>query len=280
MFNLLSRPVILIATLSFGLPLVGQEPLLGPRILNEFDAEEAKQAVAADSTHFYAVANSSIGKYVRSNGKRVAVWHATEDLNLRHLNSGIVFDRKLYCCNSNYPQFPEVSSIEIFSTDSLEHIDTHSFGIYEGSLTWVDRRGDSWWAVFAHYSKNVTNNPFAKPHTYTSLVQFDDEWRRVAGWVFPEEVLERFAPNSCSGGFWGPGDKLYCTGHDLGEIYVLSIPKAGSVLKHERTLVAPITGQGIAWPRNESAFFGINRPKRSVIEFRLPNVFQDSPRRP
>jgi len=269
MRNALMRSAIAMATLLVGAAVAGQETPPGLRILNEFAAAEATQAVAVDEEHFYAIANSSIGKYGRSRGEKVAEWHSSEEFDLRHMNSGIVIDGKLYCCNSNYPQFPEVSSIEVFSTDTLEHIDTHSFGIYEGSLTWIDRRGDSWWAVFAHYSKKVNDNEFAKPHTYTSLVQFDDRWRRVAGWVFPVPVLERFAPHSCSGGFWGPDNKVYCTGHDLGEIYILSIPKAGSVLKHERTLVVPITGQGIAWPMQGSVFYGINRPKRLVVEFQI-----------
>jgi hypothetical protein len=265
----LMRSAIVLAALLTEAAVSGQETPAGFRLLNEFPAAEATQAVAVDDEHFYAIANSSIGKYRRSNGEKVAEWQATEEFDLRHLNSGIVIDGKLYCCNSNFPKFPEVSSVEVFSTATLEHSDTHSFGIYEGSLTWIDRRDNSWWAVFAHYSEKVNENQFAKPHTYTSLVQFDNRWRRVAGWIFPDSVLERFAPHSCSGGFWGPDGKLYCSGHDLGEIYVLSIPKAGSVLKHERTIAAPITGQGIAWPTQGSVFYGINRPKRLVVEFEI-----------
>ncbi len=261
------QPAITMATLLLGSVVAGQETQSRSRILHEFAAVEATQAVAVDDQHFYAISNSSIGKYGRTRGEKVAEWHASVEFDLRHLNSGIVIDGKLYCCNSNFPQFPEVSSIEVFSTAPLEHIDTHSFGIYEGSLTWIDRKGDSWWAVFAHYSKKVNDNQFAKPHTYTSLVQFDNRWRRIAGWIFPDTVLERFAPHSCSGGFWGPNDEIYCTGHDLGELYILSIPKAGSVLKHERTIITPITGQGIAWQKQNSVFYGIDRSKRSVVEF-------------
>lgn len=270
--------VCLMAGFCFGCNALGQELDSNPMVLREFATEEARQAVAVDATHFFAIGNSSIGKYDRVSGERVGGWQATEELNLHHLNSGVVIDHKLYCCNSNYPEFPAVSSVEVFSTVSLEHVDTHSFGIYEGSLTWVDRSAGTWWAVFAHYSRNVNDDPFSKPHTYTSLVQFDDQWRRMAAWVFPREVLDRFAPSSCSGGFWGPDGKLYCTGHDLGEIYVLSLPRAGSVLKHERTLAAPITGQGIAHRDGEAVFFGIHRPTRSVIEFQLPGISRNTPR--
>jgi hypothetical protein len=28
---------------------------------------------------------------------------------------------------------------------TMEHVDTHSFGIHQGSATWVDRHDGSWW---------------------------------------------------------------------------------------------------------------------------------------
>src|SRR5688572_10645260 len=117
------------------------------RVLNEFAAPEATQAVAVDDRYFYAIANAQIAKYQRSDGKRITHWKAGPEMQLAHLNSGIVIEGILYCCNSNYPHFPEVSSVESFSPATLEHIGSHSFGIYEGSLTWVDRHDDSWWAV-------------------------------------------------------------------------------------------------------------------------------------
>jgi len=236
--------------------------------IRRYDAREATQAVAVDSTHFYAIANSVIARYDRASGKKVAEWQATEDMPLKHLNSGLVLDGRLYCAHSNYPNIPAASSLEIWDTETLRHVDTHSFGVYEGSLTWVDRYDGSWWAVFAHYSTKVNDNPLAKSHRWTSLIRFDDSWRRTGGWVFPDSVLDRFDPNSCSGGFWGPDDSIYCTGHDLGEIYQLKLPKAGSTLQLVKTWKAPITGQGIAMAPDGNSFFGISRPQRQVIEFR------------
>lgn len=235
------------------------------RELRRFDAAEATQAVAVDADCFYAIANSVIGKYDRESGTRLRQWAASEDLPLRHLNSGIVLGERLYCAHSNFPQFPEASSIEVWDTASLEHVESHSLGICEGSLTWIELRDGHWWAVFAHYSEHVNDNPFAKSHRWTSLVRFDRQWRREAGWIFPDSVLDRFAPHSCSGGGWGPDGALYCTGHDRGEVYRLTLPRAGSTLQLTHTAPATITGQGIAWDREQNLLFGIDRPQRQVV---------------
>lgn len=232
--------------------------------VQRFDAAEAGQAVAVDDTHFYAITNTQIARYDRQTGQRTASWQADEQRPLKHLNSGIVHDGKLYCAHSNYPEFPEASSIEVWDTD-LNHIESHSLGVYEGSLTWIERADDGWWAVFAHYSKRVNDNPHAKSNRWTTLVRFDERWRRTAGWVFPADVLERMSPHSCSGGSWGPDGALYCTGHDLGELYRLELPQAGSVLKLTGILQAPVTGQGIAWDRRTGALFGIDRARRQVV---------------
>ena len=36
------------------------------------------------------------------------------------------------------------SSVEIFETEHLTHIESHSFGIAYGSCTWIDRYGGYW----------------------------------------------------------------------------------------------------------------------------------------
>lgn len=229
-----------------------------------FDAPEARQAVAVDARHFYAITNKRIARYDRQNGKRVSMWEADSQRPLKHLNSGIIHEGRLYCAHSNYPDFPEASSIEVFDTE-LRHIKSHSLGVYEGSLTWIEPDREGWWAVFAHYSKAANANPHAKSHRWTTLVRFDRQWRRTSGWIFPEEVLERFAPHSCSGGCWGPDGALYCTGHDRGEIYRLELPEAGSVLRLTGIFKAPITGQGIAWDHDTGQLFGIDRARGQVV---------------
>ncbi len=232
--------------------------------LQRYDAPEATQAVAADDEHFYAISNSMIAKYDRESGERIASWKADIERPLRHLNSGIVRDGKLYCANSNFPSWPEASSIEVWDTKTMTHVKSHSLGICSaGSLTWIEPMEDGWYAVFANYSKKVNDDPLAKSHRSTQLVRYDDSWRRTAGWVFPKKVLDRFDPHSCSGGGWGPDRKLYCTGHDLGEVYQLEFPKAGSTLRLTGTIGAPITGQGIAFHNN--TLWGIDRARRQVV---------------
>jgi outer membrane protein assembly factor BamB len=238
--------------------------------LRRFVAPEATQAVAVDATHFYAIDNRVIAKYAKSTGQREKTWTASAELPLEHLDSGVVLGDKLYCAHSNFPRYPENSSVEIWDTATLQHVGTHSFGIYEGSLTWIDRHDDAWWAVFAHYSEKVNDDPRAKDSPWTSLVRFDGDWRRTAGWVFPAAVTDRFEPHSCSGGSWGSDGRLYCTGHDRGELYDFALPRAGSTLELKRTIDVPFTGQGFAWDRSEpGVLYGIDRPRGEVIVLKL-----------
>lgn len=243
-------------------------------LVKTFPAEEATQGVAVDAEHFYAIANSRIGKYRRDSGERVAVWEADAERPLKHLNAGIVYDNRLFCAHSNYPTMPSTSSIELFDTGSMEHVDTHSVGIYEGSLTWVNRQHNTWWAVFAHYSRPLEGKPVTRGHEYTSLVRFDKHWSRQAAYVFPPELLAKFAPDSCSGGYFINPSTLLCTGHDAPEVYELQLPKAASTLVWKRTYSLPeLTGQAIACPAGEPLqVWGINRPKRQVVVHRLPEV--------
>jgi outer membrane protein assembly factor BamB len=243
---------------------VGQE-------LRRFDAPEATQAVAVDATSFFAIDNSVIAKYSKTTGEQEKVWKATAELPLAHLNSGAVIDGRLYCANSNFPSYPEASSVEIWDADTLEHVGTHSLGIYEGSLTWIDWHDDAWWAVFAHYTEKVNDDPHAKDARWTSLVQFDRQWRRTAGWTFPPEVIARFEPHGCSGGAWGANGRLYCTGHDRGELYELALPHAGPQLRLTQTIAVPISGQGFAWDRTEPGIlYGIDRPRGQVVVVKMP----------
>lgn len=239
------------------------------REVRRYTAAEAKQGVAVYKGSFYAITNSAIGKYDRQTGKRIASWKSSPGVKLIHLNHGIVHGGKLYCAHSNSPATPATSSLEIFDTKTLKHIGTHSFGIYEGSLTWIDRHDNAWWAVFAHYTKDKLRNG-GKTTAWTSLIKFDDKWRRLQGWVFPKSVVAKFEPYSCSGGGWGPDGRLYVSGHDAGELYVLKLPKAGSTLQHVETLKLPITGQAFAWDKSQpGVIFGINRAKRQVVVSRL-----------
>ena len=236
--------------------------------VRRFSAEEARQGVAVDDRHFYAISNRQIGKYDKQSGERVGGWEGTPDGPIIHLDSGVVLDGRLYCAHSNYPGVPMVSSIEVFETDSLEHVESHSFGIFGGSATWVDRAEGHWWVAFAHYA-GFGGVPDQGP-AWTNLVKFDDRWRRVAGYVYPQTVVERFQEMSNSGGTWGEDGRLYATGHDDGAVFVLSLPTAGSVLGLQEVLPVTAEGQGIAWDRSEpGTLYSIIRSTREVVVSKL-----------
>ncbi len=241
------------------------------RIVSRFNAQEAHQGVAIDGQYVYAIGTKSIGKYEKVSGALLKRWRSSPEELIIHLDSGVVVDGLLYCAHSNYPQIPMTGSVEIWDTDTLKHIGSHSFGIAPGSCTWVDRYDGYWWAVFAHYEgKGGYPN---KGNDWTTLVKYDDRWQPLESWVFHPDVLRRFAPYSCSGGSWGVDDLLYCSGHDRSELYVMEIPKAGSVLKLIRIISLDINGQGIAFDRTSPGIlYGIKRSTKEIVSFKIPLV--------
>src|SRR3546814_3132690 len=75
----------------------------------------------------------------------------------------------------------------------------------------------------------------------------DASFRPLESWLFPDAVLARFAPKSCSGFAWGPDGLMYASGHDRPEVYALRLPKAGATLELVATLPVPTEGQAIDW---------------------------------
>ena len=238
-----------------------------------FAVPEARQGVAVDAQHFYAVTDRGIGKYDKYTGAQVARYDSPKTGPIIHLDSGVVVDGKLYAAHSNYPMEPMTSSIEIYDTASLRHIGTHSFGILLGSLTWIDRHEGAWWAVFANYSRVFGRSPRPYGNSFwTTLVKFDDRWQQQQAWIFPDNIIQRSEPMSISGGSWGPDGHLYVTGHDHPEVYVMRLPRAGSILEHVETIPFAIHGQGIAWDRSRpGVLYGISRPNSHVVAAELRN---------
>jgi hypothetical protein len=233
-----------------------------------FVIPEAQQGVAVDEKFIYAIASRTVAKYEKQTGRFIKCWQSDTTFPLIHLDSGVVVDGKLYCAHSNYPEFPMTSSVEIWDTTTLQHIDTHSFGLDWGSCTWIDRFAERWWAVFSHYDRY--QQKFGKDNRWTVLVQFNDNWQALSSWVFPDSLLQRFKPMSNSGGSWGADSLLYVTGHNEAQLYVLQLPKAGSILHWLTTLPLDIDGQGLAWDRGKPfRLYGINRQAHEVRVFRF-----------
>lgn len=233
--------------------------------IRRFHLQEVKQGVAVDATHFYVINNTSITKHTKTDGKQAAAWKDTTGL-LKHLNAGIVIGNKLYCAHSNYPDKPMASSIEIFDNNTLTPIGSHSFGLFPGSITWIDFHQGHWWVAFANYSDK--NSDGGRDNRWTTLVQFNTRWQQLQSWSFPPKVLEAFAPKSTSGGAWGKDGLLYCTGHDKPELYVLKLPVRGSVLQYVKTISTPSEGQSFAFDlsiKDKFVLYGITRNDNYVV---------------
>ncbi len=254
--------LLLVSLLCFS----GQLRAQTARIIREFDVPLAHQAVAVDSRFFYVINSSSITRHDKQDGKLTGTFDG-KAMGIVHLNSGILLKGKLYCANSNFPQSPMSSSIEIFDPKTMRHIGTRSLGIDpHGSLTWVDFHNNSWWCGFAHYSgKNAQEG---KDNRYTTLVRYDKNWQKQEAWAFPDTVIRAFGTYSNSGGVWTSANELLCTGHDAPELYVMALPENGYTLRHVRTIPAPgLQGQGIAVDKSSGQrirVYGILRARKKV----------------
>jgi outer membrane protein assembly factor BamB len=238
------------------------------REIKRYAAAEATQAVAVDRGAFYAIGNHAIGKYDKKSGARLKGWECPEGKPLIHLNSGVVHEGKLYCAHSNYPGVPNTGSIEIWDTRTLEHVASHSFGIYGGSTAWIERHRGAWYVGFAQYLTKG-GDPNRDP-SWTTIVKFDAAWNRLEGWVYPAEIVRRFGRYSSSGGVVDAAGRLYATGHDARELYVLNFPTAGSVLELVEVVDVPFAGQGIAWDRSQAGvLYAVSKSSREVVVVKI-----------
>jgi hypothetical protein len=236
--------------------------------LRRIKAPEAGQAVAADEHHLYAISNFTIAKYDKQTGERVALWRGERGKPFIHLDSGIVYDGVLWCTHSNYPDLPMTSSIETFDTKTLEHRSSYSFGIGGGSATWMDLHGGYRYVNFAHYRMEADEAD--RDPRWTTLIQYDNDWRQLQAWIYPAEVIARLDEMSISGGVFGRDGLLYTTPHHAPEIYVFSFPTAGSTLVLKEIIPTPFPGQGIALdPEDPTLLYGIDRPTREIVVTRI-----------
>lgn len=265
-----------VATLSAlpGSAATAEPPVLAGEAVRTYDAFDANQGVAVDRRHFYAVNNRTITKHDRDSGEALLQFAGAADGPIEHLDSGAVVNGRLYAAHSNYPEWPMESSVEVFDTRTMEHVGTHAFGIFRGSLTWLDRHDGSWWAAFANYDRvqRGQTEPYGKTYN-TQVVQMDDDFQVTQSWTIPKAILDRFDVMSNSGGSWGPDGRLYLTGHDLPEAYVMRVPESGGELEWVATVGLPqIEGQGIAWDdaQSRSTLWGISRDNAEVVQYSVP----------
>ncbi|MDX2198378.1 MAG: hypothetical protein SF069_05330 [Phycisphaerae bacterium] len=245
------------------------------RLLRTYEAPEARQGVAVDGRYFYAVVNTTIAKYDKASGERLARWSGPRGGLVSHINACFAEADALWCANSNFPETPMASSIEVFNAEDLSHRNSHSLGILdEGSLTFIDRYRDGWLAGFAHYD-DVGGLAY-KGAVFAGLTLYDAQWRRTGGYAFPKSVLAAMAPHAASGGAFGPDGLLYVFGHSKPEMYVLAKPVMGPTLIHIATIAIDARGQAFDWDETQArVLFAIDRPTGTVRSFAIPEIKLD-----
>ncbi|KAK4495077.1 hypothetical protein PRZ48_013404 [Zasmidium cellare] len=255
----------------------GSELQLNGTTIRKIDAADADQGVAVDADYIYSIDNYSITKHNKTTGAPLLQWHGSPSGPLIHLDGAVLINGTLYAPHSNYPQSPITSSIETWNATTLQHTSSHPFGIYRGSLTWIDQDPASgvWYGAFANYDRVQPGQMVPYGLTMrTQVVRFGAGWDVTGSWVFPEELWQSFSPMSNSGGSFGPDGWLYVTGHDASAAYVMKIPEAGSTLIWVATISLPdIEGQGIAWDRSQGrngSLYGISREGSQIVEMRVP----------
>ncbi|WP_375428956.1 hypothetical protein [uncultured Sphingomonas sp.] len=233
-------------------------------------APEAHQGVAADVRSVFAVANSTVARYDKATGRRLAVWNG-DPARFPHVNSCVRRRRALVCAASNYPRVPMTSQVLSFDAETLRLERVRDLPSGYGSLTWLDWRRGSWWAGYANYD-GKGGEP-GRDHRATALVRYTPDFAPRETWRFPDRVLARFAPRSSSGGAWGPDGLLYVTGHDRPELYVLRVPKAGGVLEHVATVTTPTGGQAIGWDGGDRRLlWSIERKTSELVASKVPDT--------
>lgn len=241
--------------------------------LKRWHIMEANQGVAVDADHFYGIGNHALVKHRKDTGERVEEWFGPRGGAIIHFNSGWVENERLTLSHSNFSQLPMASSLEFFDTGTLQPVESYSFGIRLGSLTWAVRHKGYWWACFANYNDGGTTPGFDQ--RWTHVAQFDDKWQQLQSWLFPPQVIATWGDSSCSGGDWGDDGLLYVTGHDAPQLHVLRLPKQGVTLEYVTTIDVPFEGQSWAWDRSvqgERVIYGISRARQEVIAARIPAV--------
>ena len=258
-----------------------------------FASRDAVQGVAVDGGHLYAIGTSSVSKHDRASGRLRARWRASDGhdddlVEVRHLNGGSVRGGELFVAHSDWPAWPPTSSIEVFDAASLRRVRSIRLPRDDGALAWVDWNAAGWWGAFARYDAPASAGASAGASTgatvrapapatdaggtrATRLASFDAAFGLLRRWSFPDSLAARLAPMSVSGGSWGPDGRLWLTGHDRAEAYVVRVPRDDGPSKWCDTAMLPgVEGQGIAWDRSggPATLYGIRRSRRSVIELR------------
>ena len=251
--------------------LVLQRPVRPGAILPgtvRFPAAEAIQGVAVDRDCFYAIDNHAIGKYDKRSGKKLGEWKGERGGPIIHLDGGAVVGGRLYCPHSNFSATPMVSSIEVWDCRTMRHAESHPLGFVPGAANWIDWHDGSWWVGFANY--NGTGGVPGRGNEYSFVARYDKEFRQLAAYTYPRELVDVWEGMSTSGAVWLPDGTLLMAPHTEPELYVVRLPKMGAVMELVRTIPVESEGQGIALDPDHRRIWAIQRRTREVLSFPLP----------
>src|SRR3546814_10964732 len=96
-------------------------------------------------------------------------------------------------------------------------------------------------------SSDLRGGEPGRDHRFTTLVRLDASFRPLESWLFPDAVLARLAPQTCSGYAWAPDGLMYASGHDRPDVYPLLLPQAGAPLDLDAELPSPTERHAIEW---------------------------------
>ena len=237
--------------------------------LRRFPARAAGQGAAVAEGAVYAVDTRAIEKY-SPTGSLLLRYDAGADASIVHLNGCSAHAGVLYCAHSHYPGVPMQSSIERFDADTLAHLGSQPLAGAPGSAPWVDRAGERWLVAFAH-NAGRGGAPGRGPE-HSRILAYDTDWRPLASYRYPAELVARFAGKSNSGGVVADGGVLLLTGHDAAEVYGACADEPAGELRWFATWPAPFAGQGIAYDAARGALWGIVRETRELVEAKAPSA--------
>ena len=242
-----------------------------PDPTQSFFSIDAVQGIAVDERHVCALSGRNVSRHDKWSGMALTRSAPSKgDAGIVHLNGGVIHDGRLIAAHSDWPALPTRSSVEVWNTETLERVRTYSFGTRRGAFTRLDRHAGCWWGAFTDYGQLAREHPLeqtARDFAGTRLVKMSDEFDILRTWTYPIGLLERFAPMSNTRGSRGPDSRLYLTGYDQSEAYIVTLPSTANELVWVETVDLPkIEGQEIAWDRSvESAVFhGVNRSRRQI----------------
>ena len=221
------------------------------QVVRTLPSQDAHQAAAADERFLYAISSERIARYDRFTDEPAGMSRGPA----KHLNSGFLWDGRLYCAHSNFPKLPEESEVKVLDLASMELTTFHKFDNPGGSLTWSIRDGETWWCNFARYGAD---------NAKSFLARYDLDWKETGRWTYPAELVAKLGRNSLSGGILRDGEFL-ATGHDDPVLFRLAIPKEGNELTLLGTMAVPFTGQGIAIDPRTGGLLGIHRGKKLLL---------------